>query len=108
MPKRPNHLDRTYGFINETGLLSPCDRLQTEHGIRPGGNEIGNQNGQRRNTDYNKGNSPVDTHHKYQGSKNGHSTGKQLRESHQKSICKGIHIRNHPADQVSLGVAVQV
>ena len=50
----------------------------------------------------------MDAHHKDQGSENGHYTGEQLRESHQEPICKSIHICNHSADQVSLGVTVQV
>ena len=45
MSENPDNLDTADGFVNQSGLFSPCDSLQAKHGIGSGRNEIRNQQG---------------------------------------------------------------
>ena len=51
MSERPNDLDVADGLVNQARLLTPGNRLQTEHGVSPGCNKVGHQQGQGRDAD---------------------------------------------------------
>ena len=50
----------------------------------------------------------MNPHHEHQGAQDGHDAGKQLGKAHEQTICEGVHIRNHPADKIALGVLVNI
>ena len=108
MPEGADHLDVADGLINQAGLLAPGHGLEPEHGIGPGGDEIGNQQGQRRDAHHHQGDAPMDAKHEQKGTQNGHNARKQLGKSHKQAVGKGVHVRNDPADNVALGVLIQI
>ena len=98
----------SYHLINQGCLLSPRFRLQPEHGKRPLRNKSRHKKGQRRNQHHHKSNPHISSQHKENGSHNGHHPCKQLGKSHEQTVRKLIHVRNYPADNLTIRMTVNI
>ena len=108
MPESLHHLLVSHHFLNETSLLAPHLRLFAEHGIGALGDEGRHQQGNRCDQHHYHGDSHVLMKHEQQGAQYGNHPGKQLGKSHQKAVCKLVHIGDHPAHQIAGGMGVQI
>ena len=108
MTEGTNYLDIANRFIDQPHLLTSGLGLQAEHGIGTLGDEIGHQQRQGCNADNHQRNSPMDRQHDQQCANNGHNSGKQLGKAHEQTVSKGVHVRNHAADDIALTVLIQI
>ena len=108
MAKGPHHLDFPHGLVHNTRQFPPGSALQGKHGIGPLGNKGRHHQRKGRYQDHHQRDHRVNGQHNDEGSQNGHDSRKKLGKAHQQAIRKGIHIRNNPAHQLPLGMAVQI
>ena len=50
----------------------------------------------------------MNAHHEKQRTQDRHHAGEQLGKAHEQAISKGVHIRNDPADNIPLGMGIQI
>ena len=72
------------------------------------GNKAGHKQAEGGQDDHHQGDQPVDGKHERQRADDGEHPGKQLGKAHQQAVAECIHVRDHPADQVAGGMAVQI
>lgn len=108
MSESLNELLFADGFVDERGLLAARCRLQAEHGVGSLGNEVGNDQRDRRNQHDDQRNRRVEREHEAERAEDGHDAGKELREAHQQTVGKGIDVGNHAADSVAGRVSIEI
>ena len=103
-----NELLLADGLVNQCGLFAARGGLQAEHGVGSLGDEVGNQQRQRRNQHDQQRDRRVQRQHEAQRAQNRHDARKQLGEAHQQAVSEGIHVGDHAAHCVARRMRVEV
>ena len=103
-----NELLLADGLVNQRGLFAARGGLQAEHGVGSLGDEVGNQQRQRRNQHDQQRDRRVQRQHEAQRAQNRHHAGEELGEAHQQAVGKRVHIGDHAAHRVARRMRVEV
>ena len=95
-------------LFNESCLASSGVTLLSEHLERASGNKFCHKETQWRQHDHKKGDPYILGKHEYQSSDDSDDSREKLGKSKQKSVGENIGIRDHPADNISGAVLVQI
>ena len=95
-------------FVDQGGLFAAGDRLLPEHPVGPPGNEPRDQQGDRGQHHDHQGDQRVQREHEDQRAEDRHHAGEQLGKAHQQPVGEGVHIRDHPGDQVAGRMGIQI
>ena len=108
MPKGLHHLLVSDHLIDQCGLFPSRLRLKAEHGKGAFCDEPCHEKGKRRDQHHHQRDSHIRGQHEKQGAQDRHDACKQLGKSHQQSIRKLIHIRDHTAGDLSIRMIIHI
>ena len=106
--ERLNQLLIADRLVDERGLLAAGFGLQDEHIVRRLGDEVGDQQRYGRDDHDRQRDRDAERDHEGERAQDRQDAGKQLREAHEQAVRKGVHVRDHAADGIAGGMAVQI
>ncbi len=108
VPERLHDLLPLDHLVDQRSLLAAHLALALEVAVAALCKKAGDYKAQRGDADHHQRDGNILPEHEQQGAKDGQKAGEQLGKAHQQTIGKGVHVCDHPAHDITGGVAVQI